>query len=153
MARSWLQIRVELGGGGGVVCDPPPGRVMMVGPGHSFADLAEAINAAFARWDRSHLHGFELADGRLIGLPDPDFEEPRWLDEAKLKVASELAPGDEFSFTFDFGDNWRHRCRVLDEKVDPREEYGEPPAAPVAIWGWGWIPDQYGRESSEGLDE
>jgi hypothetical protein len=54
-------------GGGGIVCDPPPGRIFLVGPRHSFADFAEAIDAAFARWGLSHLHDFELADGRLIG--------------------------------------------------------------------------------------
>ena len=29
-------------------------------------DLANAINGAFARWDRSHLSLFTLADGRVI---------------------------------------------------------------------------------------
>jgi len=64
-------------------------------------------------------------------------------------VARELAPGDQFTYTFDLGDNWRHRCRVLAEKVDPIEEYGPRPRGPVPIWGWGWIPDQYGRLSLE----
>ena len=72
MARTWLQIRVELVGGRDVSVDPPPGRILIVGPGHSFAQLAEAVDAAFARWDLSHLHQFELADGRRIGYPDPD---------------------------------------------------------------------------------
>jgi len=34
-------------------------------------------------------------------------------------------------------------------KVDPLREYGAIPSGPVAIWGWGSIPDQYGRESFE----
>ena len=144
---------MELLGGGGVTCDPPPGRVFIVGPSHSFADFAEAIDAAFARWDLSHLHEFELADERLIGFPDDSFEpDVVWLDHAQLKVAREVKPGDEFSYVFDLGDNWRHRCVVEPEKADPAEEYGEISARPVAIWGWGWIPDQYGRESLE-VDE
>ena len=122
---------------------------MMVGPAHTFAAFAEAVDAAFARWDLSHLHRFELADGRLIGFPDPDFDEPRWLDHAALKVATEVAAGDEFEYTFDLGDDWRHHCRVLPEKVDPQVEYGLLPKRPVAIWGWGWIPDQYGRTTLE----
>lgn len=149
MARTWLQIRVELVGGRDIVCDPRPGRVMMVGPGHTFAALAEAIDTAFARWDLAHLHSFELEDGRRIGFPDPDFDEPRWLDHEALKVAAEVRPGDEFVYTFDFGDDWRHTCLVLPEKVDPRDEYGLLPRRPVPIGGWGWIPDQYGRETLE----
>jgi hypothetical protein len=130
-------------------CDPQPGRILIVGPSHTFADLAAAIDAAFARWDRSHLHLFELPDGRQIGYPDPEFDELKWLDTETLKVTRELAPGDQFAYTFDLGDNWRHRCRVLAEKADPVEAYGQRPAQPVAIWGWGWIPDQYGRESDD----
>jgi hypothetical protein len=61
-----------------------------------------------------------------------------------------LQPGDEFTFTFDLGDEWRHRREAGAEKADPIEEYGEAPADPVAIWGWGSIPDQYGRTSPEG---
>jgi hypothetical protein len=154
MARTWLRIRVDLLGGGGIVCDPPPGRIFIVGPSHSFAQLAEAIDAAFARWDLSHLHDFKLADGRLIGYPDDDFAPDLvWLDHARLKVAREVKPGEEFEYVFDLGDNWCHRCVVEREKADPVEEYGEVPDRPVAIWGWGSIPDQYGRRSFDGDDE
>jgi len=31
MARTWLQIKVELLAGRGIDCDPPPGRVFIVG--------------------------------------------------------------------------------------------------------------------------
>jgi hypothetical protein len=147
MARTWLQIRVDLLGGGGVRCAPQPGRIFIVGPGHTFQQLADAINAAFARWDLSHLHSFELADERLVGYPDDEFEpDVVWLDHAKLKVTREVKPGDVFEYVFDLGDNWRHTCTVLGEKADPVDEYGIVPDGPVAIWGWGWIPDQYGRD-------
>lgn len=146
----WLKIQVELLGGRGMECDPPPGRILIVGPSHSFEQLAEAIDAAFARWDLSHLHEFELPDGRKVGFPSDDYAPDLvWEDHAMLKVARELKPGQEFSYVFDFGDDWCHRCRVLLEKADPAEEYGAPPKGPVAIWGWGWIPDQYGRETLE----
>lgn len=118
MPRNWLQIEVEMLGGRDIDCDPPPGRVFIVGPSHTFAQLADAIDAALARWDLSHLHEFELADGRRVGFPDVDPDEHGWLDHAALKVAGEVEPGDEFRYVFDLGDDWRHRCRVLDEKVD-----------------------------------
>lgn len=66
---------------------------------------------------------------------------------AKLKVAREVKPGEVFEYVFDLGDNWRHRCTVLEEKADPVQEYGPVPGGPVAIWGWGLIPDQFGRRS------
>jgi hypothetical protein len=154
VARTWLRIRVDLLGGGGIECDPSPGRVFIVGPSHSFERFAEAIDAAFARWDLSHLHSFELSDGRLIGYPDDTFEpDVVWLDHAKLRVAREVKPGEEFEYVFDLGDNWRHRCVVEPGKADPLEEYGEVPDRPVVTWGWGWIPDQYGRRSYEGDED
>lgn len=154
MARTWLLIRVELLGGGGVECDPPPGRVFIVSPSHTFEAFAQAIDSAFARWDLSHLHEFELADERLIGFPDDTYApELVWLDHAKLKVARVLKPGEEFTYVFDLGDNWRHRCRIEAEKADPIEVYGIVPPLPVAISGWGWIPDQYGRRSEDGDGE
>jgi Plasmid pRiA4b ORF-3-like protein len=127
-----------------------------VGPGHTFAGLADAISQGFGRWDLSHLHEFQLVDGQRIGFVDPDweFEDQRVLEHTAVKVASAVAPGDEFGFVFDFGDRWEHRCRVMSEKVDPREEWGPGPLPrqPVAIWGWGSIPDQYGRRSAAELD-
>ncbi len=113
VARTWLQIKVDLLGGRGVVCEPSPGRVFMVGPSHTFEQFAEAIDAAFARWDLSHLHTFELSDGRQIGYPDDSFAPDLvWLDHAKLKVAKEIKAGEVFEYVFDLGDNWQHRCTV-----------------------------------------
>lgn len=141
----WMTVRVELVSGRGTDFDPPPGRVFLVGPGHTFRELADAINLHFARWDRSHLHDFRLADGREIGFPDPD--SPDTLDQERIQVGSTLDKGDEFEFVFDFGDHWAHQCRVEEVGVDPEDLYGESPKVPVPIWGWGLIPDQYGRRS------
>lgn len=126
-----------------------------MGPSHTFAGLADAVNAAFARWDLSHLHEFELAGGRRIGFVDPEpFGDGVIEEQAAVKVAAAVGPGDEFAFVFDFGDRWEHRCRVLAQKADPRQEWGDGPLPrrPVAIWGWGLIPDQYGRRSASDLD-
>jgi hypothetical protein len=154
MARTWLRIRVDLLGGGGIDCDPSPGRIFMVAPSHTFQQFAETINAAFARWDLSHLHEFNLKDGRVIGYPDDSYApELEWLDHGRLKVAKEVKLGEEFEYVFDLGDNWRHRCIVEPEKGDPLEEYGIVPNGPVAIWGWGSIPDQYGRKAFDADEE
>jgi hypothetical protein len=42
------------------------GRMITVGPSHGFEQFADAIDAAFGRWDMSHLHEFELADRRRL---------------------------------------------------------------------------------------
>ncbi len=151
MARTWLSIRVELLSGLYAECDPAPGRVFLVGPRHTFQQLARAINIGFARWDHSHLYDFELADGCVVGCPDVDFGEDDVLDHASTKVMSRVGPRDRFGFRFDFGDEWIHECTVEETKVDPVGVYGEPSVEPVPLFGWGTIPDQYGR-ISDGRD-
>lgn len=153
MARTWLSVTVELLGGRGEELWPWPGRIFAVGPSHTFLDLANAINDAFARWDRSHLSMFTLADGRLVTDEETGAEvagpsggpvmSP--LDIGSVKVARILGPGAEFQFTFDLGDDWTHRCVVGKEKVDPVEVLGVRPKVPLPYRGWGTIPDQYGR--------
>ena len=64
--RTWLSIRVELVEGREERYWPRPGRLFAAAMSHSFAQLASAIDDAFARWDRSHLREFELADGTRI---------------------------------------------------------------------------------------
>jgi hypothetical protein len=148
MPNNWLAIRIELLHGRGTELDPPPGRVFLVGPKDTFAQLADAINKAFARWDHGHLHSFELHDGRQIGIPEGDWDS-EFEDEAATTVASSVGKGDRFRYIFDFGDDWTHECVVDRDEVDPVEQYGEVPVSPVPIWGWGWIPDQYGRQTSD----
>lgn len=154
MARTWLSIRVELLGGRGEDLWPYPGRVLVVGPSHTFADLARAIDDAFARWDRAHLHQFTLSDGTLVADEETAEEAlavpvgpipttPLVLEQTK--VTRRVAPGDEFRYVFDLGDNWTHACTVEKAKVDPVEALGVVPDAPTPVWGWGTIPDQYGR--------
>jgi hypothetical protein len=146
MARTWLSIQVELVGGMHAHdLWPRPGRLMLARPGMTFRTLADAINDAFARWDRSHLHVFTFADGTRIGIRTPwDEDDDEDLDDTQEKL-SRLQLGERFAFEFDLGDSWMHLCTVEESKVDPLEVYGEPPDRPVPYFGWGDIPDQYGR--------
>jgi hypothetical protein len=43
------------------------------------------------------------------------------------------------------GDNWQHRCTVAPQRTDSLETLGIIPVGPLPCWGWGDIPDQYGR--------
>jgi len=153
MARTWLSVTVELLGGRSEDLWPWPGRVFAVGPSHTFMDFAEAVNNAFARWDLAHRSMFTLPDGRVVTDEETGAEIASSaggpitmpLDIEVAKVSRLLGPGAEFQFTFDLGDSWTHRCVVGEEKIDPREMVGGVPDRPMAYWGWGSIPDQYGR--------
>lgn len=149
MAQGWLAIRVELlGGGAAGTLWPPPGRDFAVNPAHTFAELAAAIDDAFARWDRAHLHLFDLPDGRLVAdqvYLDEDPGDPPALADHIHRVGDVLTPGQEFRYTFDLGDNWAHRCTVTAGGLDPIDTLGIEPDKPLAFFGWGIVPDQYGR--------
>lgn len=157
MARTWYSVTVELLGGRGGDLWPWPGRIFAVGPSHTFMDLANAVNDAFARWDRSHLSVFTLSDGRIVtdeesgtemaSSPGGPLASP--LDIEAAKVTRTVSLGEEFQYTFDLGDDWVHRCVVDQGKIDPVEELGIRPDKPLPYWGWGAMPDQYGRRWSD----
>jgi hypothetical protein len=75
MARTWLSIRVDLIEGRGDRCWPRPGWIFAASRRHAFAELADAIDTAFSRWDRSHLTLFELSDGSRVYGPI-EWDEP-----------------------------------------------------------------------------
>lgn len=143
---SWLSIRVELVEGRGMRYWPRPGRLFAASKMHSFSQLATAIDDAFARWDRSHIHEFQLSDGTRLGIPDPDFEEV--IDDSSARLAR-LQPGEEFTYVFDFGDDWTHICTVGTSAIDPVQSLGIVAEIPTPYFGWGVIPDQYGRRWSD----
>ena len=141
----WLAIRVVLTSGLGFEPDQPPGRRMLVSPDHTLAEFAEAIDVAFARWDHSHLHLFDFGDaGNFMLGGDDENEDVRDSSTTQLR-SLKLQPGNTFTYIYDLGDEWRHDCKVEAADVDPEEASGAVPDKPVPFWGWGNIPDQYGR--------
>jgi len=123
---------------------------MLVSPDHTLAELAEAIDGAFARWDHSHLHRFDFGDAGSFMLGG-DKENQNVGDSSATQLRSlKLPPGNSFTYVYDLGDEWRHDCQVEASDVDPEEAYGTAPGKPVPFWGWGNIPDQYGRLSDDG---
>jgi len=158
MARRWFSIRVELLGGRGEQLWPYPGRVFAVGPAHTFADLAKAIDNAFARWDLSHLSVFTLADGRVVTDVETGADlatsafgvvPTASLDIEVAKVMGTVEAGAQFRYVFDLGDDWTHCCTVGAGNIDPADVLGVVPPAPMAYRGWGTIPDQYDRGWAE----
>ncbi len=145
MSSTWLSIRVDLVEGRGEDLWPRPGRIFAASRSHTFEQLAGAVDDAFARWDRAHLHQFHLGDGRRVGNPewadeiDDDVLDGRRLTLGRLKL------GEQFAYEFDFGDSWLHLCTVAVRRIDPAQQLGIVPNLPLPYWGWGSLPDQYGR--------
>jgi pRiA4b ORF-3-like protein len=145
-SHRWMSIRVELVQGRGRALWPRPGRLFVAASVHTFGQLATAIDGAFARWDLSHLHEFELPQGVRIGPLNPD--DKGMLDEAR-EALSRLAVAQQFVYSFDLGDDWAHLCTVVDDELQFGAAAGSAPRSPTPIFGWGDIPDQYGRSWEE----
>jgi hypothetical protein len=145
MARTWISIRVELVEGRAERFWPRPGRTFAAGRSHTFEQLSTAIDDAFARWDRSHLWAFRFPGDLRIEMPFADWDPSVEALDASTTKLSRLQPGEQFVYEFDFGDSWMHLCTVGEERIDPLDTLGTVPAVPLPFWGWGDLPDQYGR--------
>lgn len=69
-------------------------------------------------WQDCHLHAYEIGDQRYE-VPETDEYGPEegCLDERKFTLKKALKGLSEFSYVYDFGDNWRHRIEI--ESVMP----------------------------------
>lgn len=134
MAQTWLSIWVDLIEGHGEERWPRPGRTFAAAHSHTFKRLDDA----FARWDRSHLQDFTLADGRRLCDPDPDWEiEGEVTEDCRRVKLSRLQPGDQFANVFYLGDDWAHLRTVGARRIDPVEVLGILPDSAAAVLGLG----------------
>lgn len=145
MARTWLSIRVELVSGRGEDFWPRPGRIFAAARTHTFEQLGAAIDDAFARWDLAHLRLFTLADETPVCSFGVWEEPPDGAVDSDKTELSRLTPGEQLAYVFDMGDDWAHLCTVDEQRIDPLDQLGFVPTEPTPYWGWGNLPDQYGR--------
>lgn len=145
----WMTIRVVLTDGQGIELDPPAGRVMLCHTAHTFAEFAEAVDAALGRWDPTPEHEFEV-EGRVVAS-DPD-AVPQLLPGADARDSETVALGEvglrrgsRFTYLFDTRHRWVHQCQVEETAIDPFTLVEEEPDLPIPVFGWGDVPDQYGR--------
>lgn len=111
VAPSVFQLKVTL-----LNTKPPIWRRILVDGSTTLGDLHEVIQAAFGWWS-CHLHEFEIGRNRY-GVPDPDWDlGPPTVDERTVRLDAVAAAGSSFHYTYDFGDDWRHKVTV--EKVGP----------------------------------
>jgi hypothetical protein len=92
------------------------------------------------------MHLFELEPDRGGLLIDRYWDDPP--EEARVVETvriGTLTGGQQFVYVFDLGDHWAHLCTVAEQRIDPEETLGIVPDRPLPYWGWGEIPDHYGR--------
>lgn len=79
---------------------------MVVDGSATLDGVHDVIQAAFGWWNH-HLHEFRIG-GRDCGIPDPDWDMSRVLDESRYRLDAVSTEGDRFHHVYDFGDNWDH---------------------------------------------
>lgn len=114
------QLKVSLTG-----TKPPVWRRVLVDGASTLDELHEVIQAAFGWWNY-HLYDFEFGRTRYR-IPDPDWDYgPPTRDAGRTRLDRVAKPGTAFTYTYDFGDNWKHKVTV--EKVVPTTPDLELPA-------------------------
>lgn len=149
VTNGWVSVRVELVHGRRGEFWPRPGRIIAVSSGHTFDQLAAAVDTSFGRWDRQQLYRFDLPDGPVIGRPHPDDHDgtPIAIADPDTATLQRLGFGEQFIYQFDHTERWTYLCTVGSARIDPvLDVHSLPAPGPTALWGWGTIPDQYGRE-------
>ncbi|MES2186307.1 MAG: plasmid pRiA4b ORF-3 family protein [Pseudomonadota bacterium] len=73
-------------------------------------------------WKNAHLHAFDVGSMRYA-IPDPEWTSTvETRDERLWDLAAVLAEGtSDFVYTYDFGDDWRHRIKV-EAVLQPNEK-------------------------------
>ncbi|MCD7813280.1 MAG: plasmid pRiA4b ORF-3 family protein [Lachnospiraceae bacterium] len=94
---------------------PPVWRRIVLPEGIAFYSLHRILQTVFG-WDDEHLHDFRTSDGICISLPEAKTSGDE-LSENTTTVDEFLKSGRWIRYTYDFGDDWRHK--VVFEKEDP----------------------------------
>lgn len=118
---------------------PPVWRRIIIPEKITFADLHEMIQIVFG-WEDEHLHEFRIPSKSIC----IDNNEEAW---DRYHYMEEETPVDDFlmnhkwvRYTYDFGDEWRHK--IIYEKTD--ETYGERYATLLKFKGDNFMEDSGG---------
>lgn len=118
---------------------PPVWRRIMIPEKITFEELHEMIQILFG-WENDHLHDFRIPS-KYICI---DSEEKSWdryhYMEDKTPVDRILTENKWVRYTYDFGDDWRHK--IVYEKTD--ETYDERYATLVKFKGDNFLEDSGG---------
>jgi len=130
-----LRLRVDLRG-----AKPPIWRRLEVPADITLARLHDVLLAAFG-WNGGHLHVFETDHGEF-GSTDSDLA---YRSDRRVTLEQVTSAGRKITYTYDFGDDWRHVIVV--ERELPREaevryprctggRRAGPPDDCGGIWGY-----------------
>ena len=93
--------------------DPAPWREFEAPLSMTLKGLHDTIQAAFL-WQQAHLWEFEV-DRRRYGPEADNFMGERTYKAANMKLTRLCdAAVTDFLYTYDMGDDWRHRVQVLE---------------------------------------
>jgi hypothetical protein len=100
---------------------PAPWRRLEVPSAITLGELHDVLQDAFD-WHGDHLHDFRVRGNRYTPWTPELFEPPFFGDAPRDEDLTPLTrvaprPGDVLDYTYDFGDDWRHRIEV--ESVGP----------------------------------
>lgn len=98
---------------------PPVWRRVIIPERITFEELHETIQILFS-WENEHLHTFEIPGDRIY-INDRDDTWANYYNESETLIDAFFKNYKWLRYTYDFGDNWRHRINI--EKID--EEYQE----------------------------
>ena len=119
---------------------PPVWRRVIVPDRITFFELHQIIQTVF-QWERFHLHDFRIPSDNIVIEDQEGFDT--WEDSFKEKETNI----DQFfqyykwiRYTYDFGDDWRHRINI--EKRDP--DYNERTAKLLKYKGDNFMEDSGG---------
>lgn len=115
---------------------PPVWRRIIIPEKITFADLHEMIQILFG-WEDQHLHEFRIPS-KYICIDDSEQSWDRYhYMEKETPVDRFLLENKWVRYTYDFGDEWRHK--ILYEKTD--ETYNERYASLVKFKGDNFVED------------
>jgi hypothetical protein len=130
------RIRIELDG-----IEPTIWRRVQVPLTTSLKGLHDVIQAVMP-FENCHLFRFDVGDKRF-GIPNPEWDQVHeTLDAKNIKLGALVERGvSTFSYTYDFGDDWRHSVTIesvnaADSTLDyPRFIDGSGRAPPEDVGG------------------
>lgn len=104
-------------------------RRILVPAAFTLTQLHDVLQVVMG-WKNSHMFQFEIA-GETYGTGEPEFEDESEIKQADhYKLSDALASTDQFTYVYDFGDNWRHEV-----VVEKGFKWDENHAYPACIGG------------------